>query len=372
MTGVVRAESRNLDVVVQQVRPDRDFVVFAREKLFLVIETGAPGEIAPDLQILAQTMAHHVRRVDAFGWFCVVRAPGRVNVVIPRPPAELRRVDPTLEFEGERLLFTGHLRRFRFRDIFRTARVFDGVFAGRQLFRLAVGAIHLRMKSKVRREPLGLRRINAPLIVPNDEHRGGWLPVFVKHVKSHFAGRQNVEQRIHIVAITDVLRPLPDVERDLRLPLAGVATVKLEDPIFEVQAAQQFAQRLLAEHLQIEPQLGRIRPRRIPALAISLIRRRRARPALVQRERVRAHRAQFGRHPGFVVDFDQELPPALFSQFRFRRSRRDLHARLRVDVHAEQTILVEHALDGFAGLIGVGLLERRFQRLFVGVAERCP
>ena len=71
------------------------------------------------------------------------------------------------------------------------------------------------------------------------------------------------------------------------------------------------------------------------------------------------------------MDFHEELPPAFLDEFRFRGSRRDFHARLRVDAHAEQTILVEHALDSLAGFIGVGLFEGRFQCLLVLRAEGC-
>src|SRR2546429_9946666 len=101
--------------------------------------------------------------------------------------------------------------------------------------------------------------------------------------------------------MTYVLRPLPYFERNLTFALARVAAVKLEDAIFEVQAAQLLAQRLLAEHLQIEPQIGRIRLRRIAALAIHLVRRRRAPTAFIQREPVRADRAQVGGHAGLVL-----------------------------------------------------------------------
>ena len=90
-------------------------------------------------------------------------------------------------------------------------------------------------------------------------------------MKSHCVGWQTVEQHIHVVAISDVLRPLAHVKRDLSLAPAGVAAVKLEDAIFEVQPAQLLAQRLFAEHLQIEPQLGWIRLRRIAAFAIHLV-----------------------------------------------------------------------------------------------------
>ena len=85
----MRAEPGNLNVVVQQIRPDRNFVVLAGKKLLLIIEARSPGEVATDLQVFAQAMPQHVRRVDAFGRLGVMRAAGCVNVVVAGPPAEL-------------------------------------------------------------------------------------------------------------------------------------------------------------------------------------------------------------------------------------------------------------------------------------------
>src|SRR2546421_8993170 len=65
MTGIMRTESRDLHVIMQQVRPDRNFVVFAGKKLFLIIEARSPGQIAAHLQVFAAAMPEHVRRVDA-------------------------------------------------------------------------------------------------------------------------------------------------------------------------------------------------------------------------------------------------------------------------------------------------------------------
>ena len=51
-------------------------------------------------------MPHHVRRMNALGRLHVVRAAGRVNVMIARPPAELRRIDPALDLKARRLIRT--------------------------------------------------------------------------------------------------------------------------------------------------------------------------------------------------------------------------------------------------------------------------
>src|SRR6266516_7192316 len=60
MAGLMRAESRNLHIIVKQIRPHRDLVIFTSEKLFLVIEARSPGEVAADLQILPLAMADNV------------------------------------------------------------------------------------------------------------------------------------------------------------------------------------------------------------------------------------------------------------------------------------------------------------------------
>jgi len=77
-------------------------------------------------------------------------------------------------------------------------------------------------------------------------------------MKLHLAGRQTIEQHIHIIAIADVLRPLAHIERNLRLALAGVAAVELDDPVLKSQPAQLLAQGLFVVHLHVQPKLGRV------------------------------------------------------------------------------------------------------------------
>ena len=114
------------------------------------------------------------------------------------------------------------------------------------------------MKREVRRQALGLRRINARLLVANHQHCGRRFALLVQQVKLHVAGGQTSEQQIDIVAVTDVLCALADIERNLRFALAGIATVKLKNSIFQVESAQLIPQWLFVEHLQVQPQFRRI------------------------------------------------------------------------------------------------------------------
>ena len=266
-----------------------------------------------------------------------------------------------------------HFERRGLRYVFRPTRVFHGIFARRQFLRLAVGAIDLRVKGEVRRQPLGLRRIDQARLVADDEHGRGRLIVLVADMKRYLARRKAFKQQVHLVAITDVLCALADVESDLALAFAGVAAVELNDPVFQGQAAQHRLQGLHIEHLQVQPELGgTFGSGPLAPGAVLIIRNVFFPGRIVDRLGVAAYGSQLGRDAGFVVHLDQELPPALLDQFRFGRPGGDLHARLRVDVHAGQTILVEHALDGFGGFIRVGLSVRRIQRDFVRSTERCP
>jgi hypothetical protein len=73
--------------------------------------------------------------------------------------------------------------------------------------------------------------------------------------------------------------------------------------------------------------------------------------------RLAAHPAQDGRRASFVVDLHEELTPALLDELGSRRSWRDLHAHLRVDLDPHEAMAVEHALD------------RRHRRFLVGHFE---
>ena len=68
----------------------------------LVVEARPPGQVAADLQVFAQAVAHHVLGVHAFGRVGVVRAAGRVDVMVAGVPAEQRRIDPAFDLVAER------------------------------------------------------------------------------------------------------------------------------------------------------------------------------------------------------------------------------------------------------------------------------
>src|SRR5207244_1059088 len=96
----------------------RNLVFLAGEKLFLVIEARPPRQITADLQVLAQAVTHHIQRVNAFGGIGVVGATGGVDVVVAGPPAQLRRVDPTLDLKGNGLGRLAYRDRLFFQDGF--------------------------------------------------------------------------------------------------------------------------------------------------------------------------------------------------------------------------------------------------------------
>ena len=138
MAGAVRAEAGDFDVVAQQVRIARDFVVLAGEELLLVIEAGSPGEIAADLQVFAQAVADHVLGVHALGRIGIVGTAGRVDVMVAGPPAELRGIDPALDLVAELGRAVADGERFGFGESIRGRAAGDRVVAGGQLQLLAV------------------------------------------------------------------------------------------------------------------------------------------------------------------------------------------------------------------------------------------
>ena len=99
MAGIVRAEARDFDIVTEQVGILGDFVHGPAKELFLIIETRPPSQIRAHFQIFAHAMPDHVLRPHPFGRLHVMRAAGRVNVMIAGPPAELGGIDPALDFE---------------------------------------------------------------------------------------------------------------------------------------------------------------------------------------------------------------------------------------------------------------------------------
>src|SRR5205807_977069 len=71
--------------------------------------------------------------------------------------------------------------------------------------------------------------------------------------------RATIEENGYFVAEAEVLGPLPYVESEFRFAFAGVAAVKADDAIFEVQSAESRLQWLLVVHHQVEPAVDDLR-----------------------------------------------------------------------------------------------------------------
>lgn len=116
-------------------------------------------------------------------------------------------------------------------DVLRPAADLDGVFAGREIHGLAVGSVNLIVKKEVGREPPRRIREHIAPTIANDERCRGWLAIKILHTEHHLHRRSRVEQNRHRVAKAEILRPLPDIESELRLAPPDLARVKLDDAI---------------------------------------------------------------------------------------------------------------------------------------------
>src|SRR5437588_4214347 len=166
----------------------------AAEKLLLIIETRTPGEVGADFQIFADAVADHVLGVNALGWLHIMRAASSVDMVIAGPPATFGRIDPTLQMKGQLLGFVGDLDRLGLRQIFRPAGIFDGISSFGQPDFLAIAAINLVLKTKVRREALWRRGIDPSILIANDEAGRGGLVVFILDLKGYFGALDGIEK----------------------------------------------------------------------------------------------------------------------------------------------------------------------------------
>src|ERR1051325_10843639 len=113
-------------------------------------------------------------------------------------------------------------------------------------------------------------------------------------------GGETTEKHVDFVTKTKVRRPLTDVKENLRLPLAGIAAVELDNSIFEGEPAEAGLERLLIEHQQVEPQLRRSGLRCLPFFAQRFVRGGAAGTTLEDGEGIRADRTQCARGASFV------------------------------------------------------------------------
>ena len=286
--------------------------------------------------------------------------------MVARPPAELRRINPTLDLKCGLFRFRRHFQRALLHHRLRPARHHDGIPAGGQADVFTVTSVNLVVEEKVRFKPLGAQRINASDGIANFECCRRRLAGLVLHAEGDGLRRRAVEQHIDFAAKAEVLRALAGVEGNLRLALAGVPAEELDDPVLQRQSAERVAQRLLVEHREVQPQafgVGRIIP-----VAVKRSGRRRVAPAvaLPHRECVGADRLKRRRDPGLVVDLHEKAAPALLDQFGLRRSLLHLHARLGIDVNAEEAPRIQHRLQ-FRGVL---LLQRCVEGFALFGAER--
>src|SRR4051812_36214596 len=168
-------------------------------------------------------MADHVFGVHAFGRLDVMCATSGMDVMIARPPTSERWIDPTNSAECICLKRSGDDQFRLLRNALRSAREDDGVFAFRQFDGIAVAAVNLRVKSEVGRESFGDVGINALLPVANEKGPQRRLTVLVEHTKHDCLGGRSIKEHVGIIAETEILRALADVEGDSSFTLAGIA-----------------------------------------------------------------------------------------------------------------------------------------------------
>src|SRR5260221_11689518 len=121
-------------------------------------------------------------------------ASGGVDVMVARPPAKFRRIDPALNLKRGHLSFASNLQLAFLDNRFRPSREFDCVSSFRQFKTLAVRSIYLRMKRKIGGEPLILRRIDPSGLVANDKTAGGRFSIFILNPQSNLLCRRASEQ----------------------------------------------------------------------------------------------------------------------------------------------------------------------------------
>ncbi|NBP24195.1 MAG: hypothetical protein EBU81_06515, partial [Proteobacteria bacterium] len=184
MARIVGSETADLDIVAQQIGPPADRIIRPGEELLLVVEARAPGEIGPDLQVLAQHMAHHVHGVDSLGGFFIVGAAGGMDVVVARDPTLGGGIDPPLHLEAPAVgPASGHLEFPALHHRLGAPGELHRIPAGGQAERFAVAAIDLGMEEEVGGQPLRLGGEHMTPGVGDQQRAGGGLAVLVEHLE---------------------------------------------------------------------------------------------------------------------------------------------------------------------------------------------
>src|SRR5205823_6334500 len=130
-----------------------------------------------------------------------------------------------------------------------------------------------------------------------------------------------------VIAETEILCSLADIKGNCCVALAGITAVKLDNAILELQTAKGRRERLFIEHHHVQPPIHDLTFRRTSEL-----------------QRVRTFRLERSSHAGVVLDFHQELTPALLDQFWCSHPSGYFHPRFRVDLNEQQTKGIEQLL----------------------------
>src|SRR3954447_23882341 len=123
-------------------------MIAATEELFLEVVRGTPRQHGGDAQPFTGNLRPHVLRQHTFGWVLVVRASGRMDVVIAGVPPVARGIDPADEAE-QPLLGAGECDSPRLRHVLRAAGHGELERAVWKVDRVAVGSVDLLLEVEV-------------------------------------------------------------------------------------------------------------------------------------------------------------------------------------------------------------------------------
>ncbi|GEM_PF-2107907 len=241
--------------------------------------------------------------------------------------AEISRIDPALEFHRQRRLFrcwNHHLRLHR--AIFRPARRLHRELARRQQHRAAIRTIQMLLEKEIRRQTPRLRWEDMPLRVGEGQPRRRRLAIEVLDIKLHCDRRSHLKQHRHLRTKTQILRPLPDVERERHLAFPRFARIDERDSVFDLESAQVRRHRRRLKHADLQKAVLAFRVLVLAQMRLPLALHRALRHTRIRRSGLSATDTQFGHARGVIDHFHQHRRIACLLHLRCRRTALRLHA----------------------------------------------
>src|SRR5260370_3917742 len=161
----------------------------------------------------------------------------------------------------------------------------------------------------------------------------------ISNAQPHEAGREGIKQHDHVIAETDVLRPLSNIETDLGGALSTLMAIDLEDPVFESKTREAFRERVFIIERDVRPSFPGFRRRERCGRFGTTV------GPYVNRTAVWALHAEMGSDSSSIDDLNQKSSSAKFEGLRLDRSRPHFDAAFRVDFHDGKRLLVQNALE---------------------------